>query len=144
MITVVAMPLATSPALYPPMPSASTTRPWSPSDAIESSLWDLTIPGSVQLAISSAPDKVIMLRRSSQADVDPDAGRRSGRTPDSSSQCTRDFFACLATLARFLGHRLVQEGDQGRREGRAVLQDVRRMLVGNPVHDFPHPTPLQP
>ena len=64
MITVVAMPLATSPALYPPMPSASTTRPLSPSEAIESSLWDLTIPGSVQLAISSAPDKVMMLKES--------------------------------------------------------------------------------
>jgi len=34
----------------------------SASDAIESSLWDLTIPGSVQLAISSAPDKVMMLK----------------------------------------------------------------------------------
>src|SRR5260221_10584738 len=39
---------------------ASTTSPWSPSDAIESSLWDLTIPGSVQLATSSAPDKFMM------------------------------------------------------------------------------------
>src|SRR3977135_1187836 len=115
MITVVAMPLATSPALYPPMPSASTTRPWSPSDAIESSLWDLTIPGSVQLATSSPPDKVIMLQRSSQADVDPGADRRSGRTPHSSSQCARKFFAALVTLARLLGHCLVQECDQGRR-----------------------------
>src|SRR5258705_4773625 len=138
MITVVAMPLATSPALYPPMPSASTTRPWSPSDAIESSLWDLTIPGSVQLAISSAPDKVIMLRRSSQADVDPDAGRRSGRTPDSSSQCARELFACLVTLVHFLGHRLVQEGDLDRREGPVVLEDVRRMLDCHPAHRMRH------
>ena len=53
MITLVAMPLATSPALYPPMPSASTTSPWAASVAIESSLCARTIPGSVQLAISS-------------------------------------------------------------------------------------------
>ena len=52
MITVVAMPLATSPALYPPMPSASTTRPFAASAAIESSLCERTMPGSVQLAIS--------------------------------------------------------------------------------------------
>src|SRR5437773_9358759 len=134
MITVVAMPLATSPALYPPMPSASTTSPWFPSDAIESSLWDLTIPGSVQLATSSAPDKVMMLRRSSQADVDAGADRRGGRAPHSTSQGTREFFARLVTLARVLSHRLVQECDQGRREGRVVLQNIRRMLVGNPVH----------
>src|SRR3954462_2205051 len=52
-ITVVAMPLATSPALYPPMPSARTTRPFAGSAAIESSLCERTIPGSVQVAISS-------------------------------------------------------------------------------------------
>jgi hypothetical protein len=61
MITVVAMPLATSPALYPPIPSASTTSPFSPSEAIESSLCARTMPGSVQLAISNAPDKVMAL-----------------------------------------------------------------------------------
>src|ERR1044071_970291 len=52
-ITLVAMPLATSPALSPPMPSASTTSPCAASVAIESSLCERTIPGSVQLAISS-------------------------------------------------------------------------------------------
>src|SRR6266702_3817771 len=143
MITVVAMPLATSPALYPPMPSASTTSPWFPSDAIESSLWDLTIPGSVQLATSSAPDKVMMLRRSSQADVDAGADRRGGRAPHSTSQGTREFFARLVTLARVLSHRLVQESDQGRRQGRAELQDIRRMLIGDPVHELRHRVSLE-
>src|ERR1041385_2796207 len=124
MIAVVAMPLATSPALYPPMPSASTTRPWSPSEAIESSLWDLTIPGSVQLATSSAPDKVMILQRSSQADVDPGADPRSGRTTHSLSQCAREFFARLVTFARVLGHRPVEEGDQ-RSEERRVGKECR-------------------
>src|SRR5512134_1078285 len=46
------MPLATSPALYPPMPSASTTSPFTGSAAIESSLCERTMPGSVHVAIS--------------------------------------------------------------------------------------------
>ena len=44
------MPLATSPALYPPMPSASTNSPISGRDSIQSSLWSRTRPGSVRLA----------------------------------------------------------------------------------------------
>src|SRR6185295_17436394 len=101
MITVVAMPLATSPALYPPMPSASTTRPFSPSDAIESSLWARTIPGSVQLAISSAPDKV-MCSLDSKADVDAGAGRRRARTTEGGPQFEREFLASLMALVGLL------------------------------------------
>ena len=53
-ISATAMPLATSPALYPPMPSASTASPISVSMARLSSLWERTMPGSVLLAIFSA------------------------------------------------------------------------------------------
>jgi hypothetical protein len=41
----VAMPLATSPALYPPMPSASTYSPISGRASMQSSLWSRTRPG---------------------------------------------------------------------------------------------------
>src|SRR6185369_11581334 len=52
-------PLATSPALYPPIPSASTTKPFAGSEAIESSLCERTIPGSVALVISSTWERSI-------------------------------------------------------------------------------------
>ena len=48
LMKVVAMALATSPALYPPMPSASTAIWFSGSRATESSLLSLTRPGSVR------------------------------------------------------------------------------------------------
>src|SRR5512143_1645905 len=54
LMTFTAMPLATSPALYPPMPSASTARPASPSTKTESSLCERTIPGCERMAQSSA------------------------------------------------------------------------------------------
>jgi len=48
LMKVVAIALATSPALYPPMPSASTASWFSVSSATESSLLSLTRPGSVR------------------------------------------------------------------------------------------------
>ena len=55
----VAMPLATSPALYPPMPSARTKSPRSGRDSMQSSLWSRTRPGSVRLADWSACETLI-------------------------------------------------------------------------------------
>src|SRR5262245_15475572 len=138
MITVVAMPLATSPALYPPIPSASTTRPFSPSDAIESSLWARTIPGSVQLAISSAPDKVTVPTRASKGDVDPGAACSGAGAAEGGAQLEREFLAGLVALVGVLRHRFVEEGDERGRQRGVVLQDVRRMVVRDAVHELRH------
>src|SRR5262249_46246204 len=139
MSTVVAMPLATSPALYPPIPSASTTRPFSPSEAIESSLCARTIPGSVQLAISSAPDKVMVpFFRFSEGDVDPGAARRGTRAAEGGPQLEREFFSRLVTLVGVLRHRLVEEGHEGGRNLGVVLQDVRGVIVRDLVHELRH------
>ena len=54
-----AMPLATSPALYPPMPSASTNKPTSTSEAMVSSLCSRTRPVSVCPTKVSLPLRVM-------------------------------------------------------------------------------------
>src|SRR5688572_21345516 len=111
MITVVAMPLATSPALYPPMPSASTTSPFAASAAIESSLCERTMPGSVQLAISRT-----CVRSMPFLDFDVHAaGGRGGRRR---GPCKRgleragELLAGLEALVRILAQRTVEEGDE--------------------------------
>src|ERR1700682_1820292 len=60
LMTLTAMPLATPPALYPPMPSARTARPDSPSTNTESSLCVRTIPGWERLATSRGPCPLIV------------------------------------------------------------------------------------
>src|SRR5262249_51193603 len=132
-------PLATSPALYPPIPSASTTRPFSPSEAIESSLCARTIPGSVQLAISSAPDKVIVPGfRFSKGDVDPGTARRGTRTAEGGPQLGREFLSRLVTLGGVFRHGLVEKGHERGGNLGVVLQDIRRVLVRDLVHELRH------
>src|SRR5437870_8620922 len=99
-MTVVAMPLATSPALYPPMPSASTTRPFAASAAIESSLCERTIPGSVQLEISSTCVRSMPLQLNVHF-----ALHRCRR----GAQRTAEFFAGLEALLGILGQSPRQE-----------------------------------
>src|SRR5260221_13581950 len=123
MITVVAIPLATSPALYPPMPSASTTNPLAASAATESSLCDRTMPGSVELVISRIWVRSILgwktvaeLRNSSKLDVDGAArrGRGRGSRAARSYRCGRaqragELLAGLEALVRIFRHRAIQE-----------------------------------
>src|SRR5207245_4332181 len=59
-ICLTAMPLATSPALCPPMPSASTSRPMSGSTAMVSSLCSRTLPVSVSPTTRSLPLKLML------------------------------------------------------------------------------------
>src|SRR3970040_246095 len=61
MIVFTAMPLATSPALYPPMPSASTHRPMSGWLPMLSSLCSLTFPTSVSATWANLPLRLISL-----------------------------------------------------------------------------------
>ena len=67
-----AMALATSPAWYPPMPSASTARPMSLSLPMESSLCDRFLPTSVTPTISSFPSSAIPERH---ADAESEAAQ---------------------------------------------------------------------
>jgi hypothetical protein len=117
-MTVVAIPLATSPALYPPIPSASTTSPLAASEAIESSLCDRTMPGSVQLAISRVCVRSMRRARARCPRLCPSAaaggsgGRGSARRGAASrrdAQRLRELFARLVPIVGILRHRLVQE-----------------------------------
>src|SRR5688500_9676651 len=123
MITVVAMPLATSPALYPPMPSASTTRPLAASAAIESSLCERTMPGSVQVAISRAWVRSVLA-----SELNVDAGA-AGLHRDGGAQRAAELLAGLEALVGILAERAVEEGDQRVGNGRVDGLDVGGRLV---------------
>src|SRR5262245_7253186 len=101
------MPLATSPALYPPMPSASTTRPLPGSAAIESSLCERTMPGSVQVATSRT------WVRSMGSELDIDAVARRARV-QRAAQRAAEFLAGLEALGRVGGHRTHRHFPQSR------------------------------
>src|SRR6266850_3747217 len=95
------------------MPSASTTSPFAASAAIESSLCERTMPGSVQVAISSVCVRSML----SQFYVDA-AGRRETRghaDRKRSAQRAAEFLAGLEALLRILGERALEETRQRRR-----------------------------
>src|SRR4051812_6980438 len=138
MITVVAMPLATSPALYPPMPSASTTRPFAASAATESSLCERTMPGSVALAMSKVCFRSMRVDRS-KLDVHRAAGggRRRG-AGERGAQRAGEFLAGLEALRRILRERRFDEGGDALRDGRVHAADVGRRLIGDLEHELGH------
>src|SRR5687768_478862 len=81
------------------MPSASTTRPLAGSDAIESSLCERTIPGSVALVISSIWERSIQ-----GLELDFGTARRGfvgglGCTGSRCAHCGRELFAALERLS---------------------------------------------
>src|SRR5688572_23812711 len=95
------------------MPSASTTRPLAASAAIESSLCERTMPGSVLLAISR-----VWVRSIASLDLDVHAagGRPgNGRAAHRRAQRAAELLAGLVALVGVLGQRLVEERDQRRR-----------------------------
>src|SRR5512135_2847350 len=146
-MTVVAMPAATSPALYPPIPSASTAMPCAASVATASSLCERTIPGSVELAISRT---WLRSMRASQLDVHaaPGAGQlgsgtRGGRFRGGGAQRLRELLAGLEALVRVLGKRPLHEGHEARRHLWVVLQDVRGRLVRDLEHELCHRLALE-
>src|SRR5258708_3903732 len=154
MITVVAMPLATSPALYPPMPSASTTSPFAASAATESSLCDRTMPGSLELLISTTWVRSILgwmavseLKNSSKLDVDCAAGRRrrrrSGCPAERRAQRARELLPGLEALVRILRHRTIQERHHRGRNGRINRENIRGVLVGDLEHQLRHRLALE-
>src|SRR5258706_3088710 len=110
------------------MPSASTTRPFAASAAIESSLWERTMPGSVQVAISR-----IWLRSMSELDVDAARGRRGARRCDGErgAQRAAEFFAGLEALLGFLRQDAAEEGHQAGRQAGVVGADIDRPVVGD-------------
>src|SRR5688572_11898327 len=127
-MTVVAMPLATSPALYPPMPSASTTSPFAASAAIESSLCERTMPGSVQLAISR-----VCVRSMPSLDFDVHAagsrGGRRGGPRERGLQRAGELFAGLEALVRILAQCPIEEGDEALGKIGSEAADVGGRLV---------------
>src|SRR6478609_1690920 len=84
------------------MPSASTTRPLAGSAAIESSLCERTIPGSVQVAISS------VCVRSICSEFQIHFRRRSHRR----AQRTGEMLCSLEALVRVLGECPFEEAYQ--------------------------------
>src|SRR5258708_37888890 len=148
------MPLATSPALYPPMPSASTTSPLAASAATESSLCDRTMPGSVELVISRTWVRSILgwmtvseLKNSSKLDVDRAArrrrGRRRGRAAERRAQRDGELLAGLEALVRVFRHRTIQERHHRGRNGRIDRENARRVLGGDLEHQLRHRLALE-
>src|SRR5262249_45205455 len=136
-----AIPLATSPALYPPMPSASTARPISGSAAMLSSLCERTMPGCVAVAISRAELKLTTWHaRLLQSEV---YGRGMRRRGACGAYRLRHLVAGLEAFFRPLGDRLVDDGDHGGRQGRIDGQDVYRRLVRNLEHELSHRIALE-
>src|SRR5690554_4182270 len=119
-----AMPLATSPALYPPMPSASTMRPVSGSEPIASSLCSLTLPVSVISANLIFPRRLIgtflllCSRRISCAVAKGD----------------RHLTAVRKAVFGSFRQRLGQHRIHARRNARAAPRDRHRILRGNLRH----------
>src|SRR5690349_24503028 len=97
------------------MPSASTTRPFAASAAIESSLCERTMPGSVELAISMIP--VRSMGAMSELDVDAAArgSRGSGRGGCRGAQGGAELLAGLEALVGILRQGLVEESNDCRR-----------------------------
>src|SRR5258706_5635494 len=104
------------------MPSASTTRPFAGSAAIESSLCKRTMPGSVQVAISR-----VWVRSMSELEVDRGRLRR-GRV-ECRLQRAAEELAGLERLVRILGVRALQEARDARWHGGSHAANVRRRLV---------------
>src|SRR4051812_20510768 len=137
------MPLATSPALYPPMPSASTTSPFAASAATESSLCERTMPGSVALAMSKVCFRSIRAGRS-ELDVDRAAGGgRRGGAGERGAQRAGELLAALEALRRVLRQRRLDEGGEALRDGRVHAADVGRRLVGDLEHELRHRLALE-
>src|SRR5580658_258227 len=133
-ISVVAIPLATSPALYPPMPSASTTRPWRTSVDTESSLCERTMPGSETLATSRRVERSIMaLERYIHVDA---AALRF--LPHAGLEIGGHFGAGLVTLLDILRQRLVDDVGQAGRQRRVQRAHVFVLLIGDLVHELGH------
>src|SRR5260370_1570690 len=90
------------------MPSASTTRPFTGSAAIESSLCERTMPGSVQVAISR-----VWVRSMSELEVDRGRLRR-GRV-ECRLQRAAEVLAGLEALVGILGERALEGARDARR-----------------------------
>src|SRR5262245_3308659 len=135
-----AIPLATSPALYPPIPSASTASPNVASAAMLSSLCDRTIPGWVAVATSSTALRSVIIpsrsRRRRRPRSRPLPRRR--QLPQALTQRLRHLLAVLVTLVRFLGKSLVHDDPEQLRQRGIVRANVRGLLVGNLVHELRH------
>src|SRR5258706_15574609 len=101
------------------MPSASTTRPFAGSAAIESSLCERTMPGSVQVAISR-----VWVRSMSELEVDRGRLRR-GRV-ECRLQRAAEVLAGLEALVGILGERALEEARDARRHGGIPAENGRR------------------
>src|SRR3972149_10702597 len=143
-MTVVAMPLATSPALYPPMPSARTTRPLDASEATESSLCERTIPGSVSLTICRACSRFMCATRPSEADVH--GGIRSGGVAcaaERRAQRRGELLAGLVAVLGLLRHRPFEKSHECRLQIRVDGENVRCSFVRDPEHELRYRIPLE-
>src|SRR5258706_2608429 len=113
------------------MPSASTTRPFTGSAAIESSLCERTMPGSVQVAISR-------VWVSSMSELEVDRGRlRRGRF-ERRLQRAAEVLAGLEALVGILGERALEEARDARRHGGIHAENVGRRLVRDLEHELRH------
>src|SRR5258706_13358029 len=110
------------------MPSASTTRPFAGSAAIESSLCERTMPGSVQVAISR-----VWVRSMSELEVDRGRLRR-GRI-ECRLQRAAEVLAGLEALVGILGERALEEARDARRHGGSAAGDVGRRPRPGLVHE---------
>src|SRR4051812_43354017 len=113
------------------MPSASTTRPLAASAAIESSLCERTMPGSVQLAISSTCVRSIPLKLY----IHFGSHRRAG---ESGVQCATELLASLEAVLRIFFERALQESGKSGWQVGPYQQDVGGRLVGDLEHKLGH------
>src|ERR1051325_2940307 len=111
------------------MPSASTTRPFAASAAIESSLCERTIPESVQLAISST------WVRSMPLQLNVHLALRCSRR---GAQGGAELLAGLEALGRIFCQRLFQKSDQPGQQLRPDGEDIVGRLVGDLEHELGH------
>src|SRR3990167_2675113 len=132
------------------MPSASTTSPLAAFEAIESSLWERTIPGSVQLAISRA---CVRSMRRSELNIHPAAagprggfrpggggggGRgpaRRGAASEGGAQRRGKLLPGLEALVGILRHGAREERRQPRRQVGPDRQQIGGRLVGDLEHE---------
>src|SRR5271166_2058438 len=140
MIVLTAMPLATSPALYPPMPSASTNRPISASEPIISSLCSRTLPVSVSATLDILPRRLTSSR--------PDGWFRSfpalaswhpaWYTYATIFECGGHLRAGVESRLGGLGQRSIDHGfDAGRQVGSISAQGWMRCF-GDLLHQSGH------
>src|SRR5258706_13490808 len=109
------------------MPSASTTRPFTGSAAIESSLCERTMPGSVQVAISR-----VWVRSMSELEVDRGRLRR-GRV-ERRLQRAAEVLAGLEALVGILGERALEEARDAPRHGGIYAEDFGPRPLLDLVH----------